>query len=1048
MSRSTDRDLLFGLLALQNNFIDRDALLDAFSRWVHDQGLPLGQILRDRGALEPDDYELLQALVAKHLKKYGDDPQKSLQHLSSIRSIRDDLSRIADPDVQASLAQVAAARQEQDDDPYRTVHEASVGVSSSVGTRFRILRPHAKGGLGEVFVALDTELNRDVALKEIQDQFADDPRYRARFEFEAEVTGGLEHPGIVPVYGLGTYADGRPFYAMRFIRGNSLKEAIARFHADGAVQRAPGGRTLALQKLLLRFLDVCNAVSYAHSRGVLHRDLKPANIMLGDYGETLVVDWGLAKAVGHHLEPAVPLQTEGTLRPESGSELQPTVVGQRLGTPGYMPPEQAAGRLDELGAPSDVYSLGATLYALLTGRPPFTEPDLLTLLRQVKQGEFPRPRQVRSWIDPALEAVCLKAMSRRLQDRYASPKTLADEIEHWLADEPVSAYREPFSVRARRWMQRHRTATTAGLLAGLVLLGALGVGYRRETIYAANLAKENRRAEDREALAIDAVRKFRDAVVTNPDLKNRADLKPLREALLKEPLNFFRTLRDQMQSADHTRPEALYRLSHAGWDLADTIRAIGNQTDALRASEEARSIMERLARENPTNTTFQWRLAANHNNVGVLQRDLGQTTAAIVSFQKALAIRERLARDEPAGTELEDVRVFRARIHGNIGKLQGQQGQPTTALESFQKALVIWEELALEIPAFENHVADTHGNIGNQQRALGQTTAAIVSYEKALVILEGLARDNPANTGFQQSLAAINSSIGLLRIEQGQPAAAIMSFQEALAIQERLVRNEPTITGFQSDLSNTYNNVGAMQRALGQPAAAVESFQKAVAIRERLSQDNHAVTRYQWDLANSYNNIGVMRMTMNQPAAAIESFQKAAMILEGLARDNPTNTMFQYSLAASHYNTGVQRVALGQIIASLESFRKAVAILERLAQTQPSNAGFQSLLAKSYTVLAASHTIIGVLRMALGQTIASLESFQKSLTIIFKLLLTRHLNGPVLQDHLGWTQTRFGDFHGERKRLEEPSRSIARPGSTDGSRWRLRLGLCPFATTA
>src|SRR5262249_29491593 len=158
--------------------------------------------------------------------------------------------------------------------------------------------------------------------------------------------GGLEHPGIVPVYGLGTFDDGRPFYAMRFIRGDNLKGAIARFHADEATLKDPGLRTLALQKLLRRFLDVCNAIGYAHSRGVLHRDLKPGNIMLGDFGETLVVDWGLAKAVGRQMDSVVPAGLEPTLRPAWGSDLQPTVMGSRLGTPAYMPPEQAAGRLD------------------------------------------------------------------------------------------------------------------------------------------------------------------------------------------------------------------------------------------------------------------------------------------------------------------------------------------------------------------------------------------------------------------------------------------------------------------------------------------------------------------------------------------------------------------------------------------------------------------------------------------------------------------------------------------------------------------------------
>ena len=165
-------------------------------------------------------------------------------------------------------------------------------------------------------MAHDQELRREVALKQIQAGHADDPESRARFVREAEITGRLEHPGIVPVYGLGRYADGRPYYAMRFIKGKTLKEAIQQFHEAEVPGRDPGERILALRKLLRQFLDVCNAVAYAHSRGVLHRDLKPANIMLGPYGETLVVDWGLAKPVDRPRRSRTGPR-QGRCRPES-----------------------------------------------------------------------------------------------------------------------------------------------------------------------------------------------------------------------------------------------------------------------------------------------------------------------------------------------------------------------------------------------------------------------------------------------------------------------------------------------------------------------------------------------------------------------------------------------------------------------------------------------------------------------------------------------------------------------------------------------------------
>jgi serine/threonine-protein kinase len=353
--------------------------------------------------------------------------------------------------------------------------EAAQPAVASAAPRYRRLRFHARGGLGEVYVGLDQELNREVALKRIQRPIAIHPEAHRRFLREAEVTGRLEHPGVVPVYGLVQDDDGMPCYAMRFIRGESLEDAIHHFHEADRDRRDPGQRSLAFRELLTRFIAVCKTIAYAHSRGILHRDLKPANVMLGPYGETLVVDWGLARPFTHAADTGGSGEQMLTPALEEGTEA--THLGQTLGTPAYMSPEQAAGRWDVIGPASDLYSLGATLYTLLTNRAPFSATNPEDIVRKVQQGEFPSPREIKPTVPAALQAVCLKAMARKPEDRYATALELADEVEHWLADEPVRAYREPLRVRTRRWLRRHKplAAATATLLLTVLVLSSGGV---------------------------------------------------------------------------------------------------------------------------------------------------------------------------------------------------------------------------------------------------------------------------------------------------------------------------------------------------------------------------------------------------------------------------------------------------------------------------------------------------------------------------------------------------------------------------------------------
>jgi len=325
--------------------------------------------------------------------------------------------------------------------------------------------------MGRISIAHDTALKRDVAIKELLDDSPDPAGSQRRFFAEAEITGQLEHPGVVPIYALGTDGQGKPFYAMRLIGGGTLTQAVKDYHQS----RRPAD----LRELLRRFMMICQTVAYAHERGVIHRDLKPANIMLGRFGETLVMDWGLAKPVRDGQSDDSTLGNLAQQQLAERGELTDGVVG----TPCYMPPEQALGKTDQIGAAADIYSLGAVLYHLLAGVPPYSGRSSHEVLEQVGETPPPKPSAVCRGVPRALETICLKAMAREPGDRCGSAIELASEVQHWLDDEPVDAYAEPLLERIYRWSRRHKSAVISGTICLIlvVLVGsAATVIYQRE----------------------------------------------------------------------------------------------------------------------------------------------------------------------------------------------------------------------------------------------------------------------------------------------------------------------------------------------------------------------------------------------------------------------------------------------------------------------------------------------------------------------------------------------------------------------------------------
>lgn len=332
--------------------------------------------------------------------------------------------------------------------------------------RYELLRLIGQGAWGRVWLARDLRLNREVALKEICPQSAGSEVARQRLVKEAQVTGQLEHPNIVPIHELGHDTATRlPFYAMRYLGNDTLKNAIARHHQHGPDEpRDP----LELHRLLTCFVGVCQAVGYAHSQGVVHRDLKPANVALGEFGEVVVLDWGLAKTIDEADTDVEPDSDSWTLRLSADAKPADTTLGDVMGTPAFMSPEQAAGLSRKVGYHSDIYGLGAMLFAILTGRAPheraYPNEPMQDLLDRIVVEPTPRASE-RVPVPPALDAICAKAMSHRPSGRYGAARELADDVSRWMAGEVVSVYRDSWSKRVSRCLARHRVWAQAGMTA-------------------------------------------------------------------------------------------------------------------------------------------------------------------------------------------------------------------------------------------------------------------------------------------------------------------------------------------------------------------------------------------------------------------------------------------------------------------------------------------------------------------------------------------------------------------------------------------------------
>jgi serine/threonine protein kinase/tetratricopeptide (TPR) repeat protein len=720
---------------------------------------------------------------------------------------------------------------------------------SRANERFRLGDELGRGGLGCVSAAMDLELGRRVAVKQIRHEYAFDSAYRRKFDFEARLTGNLEHPGIVPVYAYGQQSDGQMYYAMRRVEGKSLDDLIRDFH-----QRRLAGQTdfasSEFRQLLGRLIGVAQAVQYAHSRNVIHRDLKPANVMVGQFGETILLDWGLAKQLANSdtsalnaklKQPASTPQTQDestnhtgdqietrrrsvsnsedmqldtdplatdpfATRPAgssgvdapvmAGADAEPTAQGQGLGTPGFASPEQLAGQWDKLSPAADIYCLGGMLYQLLTNRPPNTGRSTEELKSRVLAGMITPPREIEATAPKALAAIAMRALEVEPSNRYGQVSQWIEDIEHWLADEPVSAMKDSLVARGGRWL-RHHKSMAATALAGIVIVAIVAS--------VSAIVVNQQRIENQKLAIANGALAIQEAASRQSAETRRQQAEAVTDFLV-----------DMFASAD---PSTEGREIKVAQVLDGAVQRLVS-TEAASIDDEDRD--SALAAETDAEDRAQLTPQAKQSVLFAIARTylgLGLYAEGIESIEAGLALSKLVPEAIDAATEFDGWNL--------AGRLYLQASQLENADEAFQRAIALAES-SPEIPATKSFSA--RSNYVEFLRKIGRI-------REAIPLAESLRDEAELNSGTESvETISIRSILALLYADNGR-------LDEALPLIEQNIEILRTILPDDSPrMLVERNNLGSTLRKLGEYTRAIDVLTDVLNYKRQVLGEAHGST--------------------------------------------------------------------------------------------------------------------------------------------------------------------------------------------------------------
>lgn len=744
-----------------------------------------------------------------------------------------------------------------------------VSATANISSEFDFRRLVGTGGLGEVYAVHDADLQREVALKVLKADHQHSAARRQRFVREYSITSGLDHPGVVPVFGIGRLSDGRDFYLMRLVRGRALSEQIRELHAGHpklSRDNAP------FRELLHSVMTVCDTIQFAHNKQIIHRDLKPANVMVDEDGATLVLDWGLAKRRGDEDLPG-----------DDAIEADHTQDGHRLGSPPYMAPEQAAGRHSDVNQRTDVYAIGAILFDVLTGKPPHqrrspkrsaghADNSQLAMLQRIATVPAPEPAAIKTGIPRELNSICAKAMAFHPGDRYATAAELKQDLERWLIGQRVAAHRYSVAGRVSNWMRRHPGVSVTTTTAALVIVSTVSVALARVNHFR---GIADRRADESERLLGEATEAY--GVLggeIQERLANRVGTRDLAIELASTAISGLERLANQVDSPK-TRNHFLIRsqLNFARMHR----RSEGQSVQALAAAVWALEAAEQNIQINPRDAEARLDLVDSHRELTETNHQTGNIKAARSSAEMAAKLVNALQADRPFDRK---VRLSASLVQSKLGDILVIQEGIAVARGPYLLARKLAEELHREKPDDREALRQWTlclERLADLDRQEGKLESAMKIYEQSLEIAESLAVPNDALS--KRDLVTSRLILSDLAQQLLKFDVARMHLDAALGLCLAWVAKDPLHLEYRGDLADTYHRLGKWCRQQDQPVQALEFFTKDLDVTRKLVDDDPGNVAHKRSLTVTLRSLANLHRSQNELKPALTFAQEALEIV-------------------------------------------------------------------------------------------------------------------------------------------------------------------------